>query len=265
MLFLLKIVITPLLVAGVSLASRRWGPTVGGVLIGLPWFTGPVLFLLTRDRGEDFGAAACIGIQLGVVCVSAFMVAYGLASKAARWPASLAGAMAAFAASAWAMQHPGLLEWAGSAPLAPLGAAAGAALLSLAVAYVLLPRPATAALPQALPWWDIPMRMAATAVIVAALMLTADALGPRLSGIAATYPVILTVVATFTHHSWGREAAWRVLRGLTTSLFSFVAFFLVVGATLQTVGLVAAYALASMVALVLTAGLIALNRSRVAG
>jgi hypothetical protein len=45
MLFLLEIAVTPLLVAGVALAARWWGPTVGGILIGLPWFTGPVVFI----------------------------------------------------------------------------------------------------------------------------------------------------------------------------------------------------------------------------
>ena len=46
MLFILKIAVTPLLVAAVSLAARRWGPTVGGLVMGLPWFTGPVLLVL---------------------------------------------------------------------------------------------------------------------------------------------------------------------------------------------------------------------------
>ena len=78
MLFLLKIAITPLLVAGVSIAARWWGPTVGGILMGLPWFTGPTLFVLVQDKGIDFGVAACVGIELGVACVAAFILAYGL-------------------------------------------------------------------------------------------------------------------------------------------------------------------------------------------
>ena len=57
-------------------------------------------------------------------------------------------------------------------------------------------------------------------------------MGPQLSGIMSTYPVIVTVVGTFTHHRWGREAVWRMLRGITASLVGFVAFFLVVGLAL---------------------------------
>src|SRR5262245_11939621 len=101
MLFLLKIAITPLLVAGVSLASRWWGPTIGGVLMGLPWFTGPTLVLLIQERGLAFGADACVGIELGVVCVSVFILIYGLVAKRARWPFSLASATLGFGASVW--------------------------------------------------------------------------------------------------------------------------------------------------------------------
>jgi hypothetical protein len=260
MLFLLKITITPLLVAAVSLAARWWGPAIGGILMGLPWFTGPVLFILVRDKGVDFGVAACIGIELGVVCISLFILAYGLVARSARWPSSLTVAVAAFAASAWAAQDPALLSALTPGHVSPLGVAAAAGAVSLATTYLLLPRPRTATLPQALPWWDIPMRMLATGALVAVLVLAADVLGPRLSGILSTYPVILTVVGTFTHHRWGHDAVWRVLRGLTVSLFAFVVFFLVVGLTLPGLGLLGSYALASSIALAMTTSLLVLRR-----
>src|SRR5262245_35871135 len=120
MLFLLKIAITPLLVAGVSLAARWWGPTIGGILMGLPWMTGPVLFVLVQDKGIDFGTTACAGIELGVVCISAFILVYGTISLFAGWLPSLAGAVVAFAASAWATQHPALLPALTSGSLPPL-------------------------------------------------------------------------------------------------------------------------------------------------
>src|SRR5262249_26174754 len=100
--------------------------------------------------------------------------------------------------------------------------------------------------------------------LVTVLVLTADALGPQLSGIVSTYPIILTVIGTFTHHRWGREAVWRLLRGLTLSLVAFVAFFLVVGLALPSAGLAGSYVLASLVALTMTTGLFILNRRRAA-
>jgi hypothetical protein len=262
MLFFLKIAITPLLVAGVSIAARWWGPTVGGILMGLPWFTGPTLFVLIQDKGVDFGASACVGVELGVACVAAFILAYGLISISARWPLCLAGGMAAFAASAWMAQHPALLPGGERGATAPLWVASGIGLVALAIVLLLLPRPRSSPALQTLPWWDIPMRMATTGALVTAILLTADVMGPQLSGIMSTYPVIVTVVGTFTHHRWGREAAWRMLRGITASLVGFVAFFLIVGLALPGFGLAVSYLLAAAVALVMTSGLFVLNRGR---
>jgi hypothetical protein len=262
MLFLLKIAVTPVLVAGVALAARWWGPTVGGILIGLPWFSGPVLFILILDQGIEFGAGACLGIMLAVTCVSAFMLAYGLVAAVAGWPLSLAAGTAAFFAGAAAMSDPAVLARVLPTALPPLWAAAGLGAASLCLALALLPRPRGALALQAPPWWDIPARMAAAAALVAAIVTGADALGPRLAGIMASYPIVLTVTGTFTHYSSGRDAIWRVLRGVAASLFGFVVFFLVVGLTLAAAGAVGAYALASASALAITFALLAAHRAR---
>jgi hypothetical protein len=258
MLFLLKIAVTPVLVAAVSLAARWWGPGVGGILMGLPWFTGPTLYILILDRGSEFGVAASVGVLAGVVCVAAYIVAYGLAALFAGWQWCLPLAAVTFLASAWATSDPALLSRL--APGGPLWAAAAVAAASLVVALALLPRPRAKALPQSLPWWDIPVRMAATAALVAALMVGADAMGPQLAGVFSTYPVIVTVVGTFTHHRWGRDAVWGTLRAVTASLFGFVVFFLLVGLALPSLGLARSYALATATAVAITAALFALRR-----
>ena len=250
LLFLLKIALPPILVAVMSLAARWWGPNVGGLLMGLPWMTGPVLFFLALDKGDAFGVGACIGIEIGVVCICAYMLAYaGLAAFAA-WPLCLAAAATAFLATALAVHGLDV----------SLMAAAAAAAASLAVTLMILPRPRAPPVLAAVPWWDIPMRMLAALALVSVIMLTADALGPRLSGIVSTFPVIVTVVGAFTHHRWGPDAIRRMLRGLAQALFAFVAFFVVVGWSLPVVGLVAAFALATVVALGISAALLALSR-----
>jgi hypothetical protein len=252
MLLLLKIAVSPILVAGVSLAARWWGPTIGALLMGLPWLTGPVLYFLAMDRGVDFGIAACTGIELGVVCICAFMLAYGAATAFAPWPVCLAAAAAAFAGAAWTTQG---LE-------IELGAAAAVAAACLVITYLLLPRPLTDARPMALPWWDIPARMLATLVLVGGISIGADALGPQLSGIVSTYPAIVTVIGSFTHRQWGRDAVRHMLRGLALSLLAFVAFFLTVGATLAEVGVTAAFALGAVSALPVSTALLVANRWR---
>ena len=254
MLFLLKIVLPPILVAVMSLAARLWGPTIGGLLLGLPWMTGPILFFLARDRGIDFGVGATVGIELGVVCLCAYMTVYGLMTAIGPWPICMVAAAAAFFASAWALQEVAL----------SLEVATAAAVLGLLLTALLIPRPRTPAQPATLPWWDIPARMLVALCLVAVIMTTADALGPRLSGIVSTYPVILTVVGAFSHQQWGRDAVRRLLRGVALSLLSFAAFFLVVGLAMPLAGVEGAFALACVPALAISAILLKIMRGRAA-
>ena len=252
MIFLLKIALPPVLVAMISLVARWWGPTIGGLLMGLPWMTGPVLVFLALDKGVPFAVEACTGVELGVICVAAFMLAYGAASTIMRWPASVAAGAAAFGASALAMKDVALT----------LPEAAVAASASLVFAYLVLPRPRAPAVTAALPWWDIPARMLSTVVLVGAILLSADVLGPRLSGIVSTYPTMVTVISAFTHHQWGRDAVRGLLRGLALSLLVFVVFFLVVGACMPTLGLAMSFAIAAALVLAIHAVLLVSMRGR---
>ncbi len=45
-LLLLKLVLSPLLLLMATLAVRRWGAAVGGLLVGLPLTSGPVSIFL---------------------------------------------------------------------------------------------------------------------------------------------------------------------------------------------------------------------------
>ena len=117
-------------------------------------------------------------------------------------------------------------------------------------------------MPGGLPWWDIPARMLATAVLVVIIALSADVLGPAASGIVATYPVITTVLGTFTHAQWGAGAVTLLMRGLLLSLQSFVMFFFVTALTVEGIGLVGAYLLATGCALAVTAAVLGWHRRR---
>ena len=57
-LLLAKVVLTPLFIAAVTLAGRRWGPAVGGWLAGLPLTSGPVSVFLALEQGPGFAARA---------------------------------------------------------------------------------------------------------------------------------------------------------------------------------------------------------------
>lgn len=67
----------------VSLAGRRWGVAVAGVLGGLPVVAGPILLIETLSHGRDFGADAAAGTLLGLVALTAFVVVYDRVAAAA--------------------------------------------------------------------------------------------------------------------------------------------------------------------------------------
>ncbi len=63
-ILVLKLALTPMLIAAASLAGRRWGPGVSGCLVGLPLTSGPVTFLLALSEGTGFAAATALGPRL---------------------------------------------------------------------------------------------------------------------------------------------------------------------------------------------------------
>ena len=236
---LLKIAVPPVLVAGMSLVARRWGPALGGLIMGLPWMTGPVLFFLGLDKGEAFALKAATGVELAVLPIVAYMIAYATVAGVAAWPLSFLAAAASFIGLAAVVRSIDI----GVVP------ATFVALAALGLARVLLPRPKGVPVPVRLPAWDIPARMAATFVLVSIIMSSADILGGQLSGIMSSFPVILTVIGTFTHKQSGVDAVRAMLRAVTLSLVSFSMFFLTVGLALPHIGLVGAYAAAVVVTL----------------
>ena len=89
MLLLLKLTLAPLLVALATLVARRWGPRIGGVVVGLPLSTIPIFLFLAVDQGLDFAESACIGILFGLVGLAGFALIYAGVSRTAGWAISL--------------------------------------------------------------------------------------------------------------------------------------------------------------------------------
>jgi hypothetical protein len=248
--YLFKIAVPPVLVAFMSLAARRFGPTFGGLIMGLPWMTGPVLYFLARERDLPFTVAMCTGIEIATFAMSVFALVYAIAARIAPWFICLPLGAAAFAATGLAMQSVDL----------SLPAATALGIGSLWAANRLMPKADQPTPILRLPWWDIPARMAATFALVAVIMLSAERLGPRLSGLVSSYPVILTVVGSFTHHQLGRNGALRLLSGLTLSLIGFALFFFAVGTLAPQLGLEASFGVAVLASLAFSGTLILLSR-----
>ena len=100
--------------------------------------------------------------------------------------------------------------------------------------------------------------MAVTTALVLGLTGLAQALGPRLAGLLATFPLYATVLTVFAHRLEGPNPAVEVLRGLLLGLFSFAGFFVVLGALIERVGVAPAFAAAVALALLVQTASLAL-------
>ncbi|HKD45027.1 MAG TPA: hypothetical protein VKD24_05170, partial [Candidatus Angelobacter sp.] len=84
-MLLFKIILAPVLIALVSLAGRRWGPSVSGWLLGLPLNSGPILLFLLLEQGARFASDAARASLLGTLAWAAFCVVYALCSMRTSW------------------------------------------------------------------------------------------------------------------------------------------------------------------------------------
>jgi hypothetical protein len=96
------------------------------------------------------------------------------------------------------------------------------------------------------------------------LLLTgmAPALGPRLTGLLAPFPLYGLVLAVFAHRLHGPAAAIAVLRGLVFGLFGFAGFFLALAALIERAGVGPAFAAAVALTLALQGGALGSVRRR---
>jgi hypothetical protein len=99
--------------------------------------------------------------------------------------------------------------------------------------------------------------MVVTTVLVVTLTELGPVLGPRLSGVLATFPLYAAVLTVFAHRA-GAVPAVQVLRGLLLGLFSFAGFFLVLGGLIEDLGVAGAFVVATVAALAIQAGSLAL-------
>jgi hypothetical protein len=239
-----KLLLSPLCVVAVSLAGRRWGMAVAGVLGGLPVVAGPILLVETLLHGRGFGADAAAGTLLGLAALTAFVVAYGriaatgpLTSVLCGWGAFLLGV----------------------AILNPIEPPPALSLILVCACFALglrlLPSPSSPPAITAPPWWDLPGRALAALALVLSLTALSGALGPHLSGLLAPFPILTSVLAVFTHAHGGVAQVDVLLRNFLVGFYGFAAFCFVLAVALPGLATAAAFGLATAAALAVQAAI----------
>jgi uncharacterized membrane protein (GlpM family) len=243
-----ELLIAPALVASATLAGRRWGAGVGGLVSAFPAVVGPVLLIVAQQRGAAFAARTANGTLLGLVALSAFAVAYARFSVHARWQTSLmmGWGCSAIVAAVLAVCGSGL----------PFPAGLAAATVSLAIAHRAIPRAAgdeVPGTPPHVPRRDIPLRVCATVALIIVLTAAVDAFGSLIGGVLTSLPILASVLAAFTHRDDGPHAVAALLRGIMVGMAGFVGFCALVAAMVVPAGVPMAFGIAACAAVALQA------------
>ena len=235
----------PLLVLSVSLAARRWGAKIGGLLTGLPIVSGPALFFFAVEQGDAFAAEASRAVLVSMLGVTVSGLVYAWAALRTSWWISLPASWAGFFVTVLLVQR---VRWTATVALVAVCA-------SIVLAERLLPRSGARAAGRR-PIWDLPLRVIASMVLVVSVTGLAHRLGPTVSGALTPFPVAISILLGFSHAQQGSSAAISFLRGFMPGMWSFAAFCFVLAVAVVALGTSAAFALALACALLIQAGVL---------
>ena len=235
----LKLVLVPILIGFVSVAERRWGPTVSGWLIGLPLTAAPVVLVLALEQGIGFAIKTSQGIILGYISQGVFCLVYAWLSSRYNWPSSVLLGWSVFFTVTVA------LNWVS----VPLIICFTGVIVSLVLILKLFPKIALVASRRKASSWQIPIRILAATTMVLLITTLAAWLGSQLSGLLSVFPVYATILAVSIQRSQGATPVAQLLHGIVVGSFTAATFFLVLAAAMENYGIFLAFALAIVISL----------------
>jgi hypothetical protein len=236
--FLIRVLLAPLAVVAGTLAQRRFGYAVSGLILGLPLTSLPLLWLVALQHGTVFASSMTGALLVGSIAEAMVLWLYARLTIHLSPSLALVGALGAFALAAEAVN------------LLRLSALLAAVITALGFAA-------------ALRWWPVAsqdhttsdgpsrlwLRVTLSAVFTLVLVALAGRLGPVLAGLIDALPAMSLMMAFTTHHDHGPGASSRFLHGVTRGSFSYLAAMIVLAELLRTGNLLLAFASALVAAL----------------
>lgn len=242
--FYLKLLITPLLMLSISLAAKRWGTQVAGLLSGLPVTSASVMLFLSLEQGPEFVSLAVPGALAGVAAIQATYLFYFIVTKRISALMGCMAALAFYVLAAFCMNG-----------LGSLAASIGTTfcLIALILGATSNGGGASPGRYVPLPAWIIPMRMLTATLLLLLITAGAQWLGPVVSGFLAPIPVIAWPLAVFAHVHGGRYELAAIVRGNAIGAVGVIGFYLAVKMMVLPLGVYTAVATGVLLAVVITA------------
>ena len=200
----LKMAMTATIVVTASIAAERTGPFIAGLIAALPTAASAAYIILALEHPPAFIAASAVGSLVAGAAVAVFALAY--AAMAQRHGAVFSVALATavwFAAIAFLR----LFDWTILSALS-LNVLVLAVTIPFSSAYRsnVVPREKLRRTR-----YDIPLRAAAVALVVATVTTASHWIGSLVSGMFAVFPIVMGSFVAIMHPRVGGPAAAAVL------------------------------------------------------
>lgn len=250
----LRMAITAAFVITASIITERSGPVIGALVATLPISAGPSYVFLALDHDAAFiaqGALASLPINGATMLLG---LTYVLLAQRHNVIVSLGAAVLVWFALALLVRQ---FEWT------LLGGIA-ANVVAFGICLPLMARFRHAKMPLITRrWYDIPLRAALVATLVATVVTLSSTIGPTGSGILALYPVVFTSLMLILHPRIGGPPTAAVIANGGWGLMGFGIAVAVMHVTATRFSSVVALSLALATCVVWNLGLWAWGRRRV--
>lgn len=212
---LYKLLTVPVVILITAYLVRRWGAFVGGIFAGLPIFSGPVSFFITYEQGAEFSMISAYNNLIGLLgCMVTALFYAWIAFLGGKWWFALPCAILSFLGTGYFLHY---LPQFSNLVIA-------LAFASAFIGTVLLPRPKLENYETTRPHWITWVQILFGSFMVYSITEIAHVLGPQWSGTMSCFPIMITVIAPFTHIASGVYTTVAVLRGFTAGWLGTAVF-----------------------------------------
>lgn len=208
------------IVIAVSFAAVRVGPWGAAILVGFPISIGPGMVLLSLSHDRAFIAQTTLYSLATAVPVLAFLLVYVWLARKSRFWLCLLGAYLV-----WLTMALGLSTLTLTLPWTALSLLVGFAITAWCMPRSSLGPTGRGARSD---WRFVLVRGVAAGLVVGTVVGCANLLGPRLSGVLVSFPVVLASAAWMLTMMGGERLAVATLSHADRGMGSFVAFCLAV-------------------------------------
>ncbi|MGO4717188.1 hypothetical protein [Bradyrhizobium sp. 2TAF24] len=247
----LRMAIAAAFVVSASVITERAGPVIGALVATLPISAGPSYVFLALDHDAAFISASALA-SLPVNAATIMLgLTYVLLAQRHSMVVSFAGGVAVWLVLAALIRT---TTWSLAGGLA-VNAVAFAICLPLLSRYRHARMP-----PVTRRWYDIPLRAALVATLVALVVGTSGWVGPQVTGVIALFPMVFSSMMLILHPRLGGPATAAVIANSGWGLLGFGISIAVLHVAARPLGSAAALSLALATCMCWNLGLWGLSR-----